>query len=47
MCGLAYTRLPRVKRMEYQGGGHKAIVDAIFMLMVDNPLTMMPALINS
>jgi len=47
MCGLAYTRLPRVKRLDYQGGGHKAIVDAIFMLMVDNPLTMMPLLHNS
>ncbi len=47
MCGLAYTRLPRVKRLDYQGGGHKAIVDAIFMLMVDNPLTMMPIHLNS
>lgn len=47
MCGLAYTRMPRVKKMEYQGGGHKAIIDAIFMLMCDNPLTLMPLNINN
>ena len=45
MCGLAYTRLPRVVKQEYQGGGHKRIIDAIFMLMIDNPLCMIP--INS
>lgn len=36
--GLAYTRLPRVVKLPYQGGGQKAIVDAIFMSMCDNPL---------
>jgi hypothetical protein len=40
MCGLAYTRLPRVVNQEYQGGGHKRIIDALFMLMVDNPLSL-------
>ena len=38
MWGLAYTRMPRVLKQEYKGGGHKRIVDAIFMLMCDNPL---------
>jgi hypothetical protein len=38
MVGLAYTRMPRVVKLEYKGGGYKAIVDAIFMLMLDNPL---------
>lgn len=38
MCGLAYTRMPRVVQLPYQGGGYKAIVDAIFLHMVDNPL---------
>jgi hypothetical protein len=38
MCGLAYTRLPRVVKLPYMGGGQKAIVDAIFLNMVDNPL---------
>jgi hypothetical protein len=47
MVGLAYTRMPRVKKLEYQGGGHKAIIDAIFMLCCDNPLTLMPLNINS
>lgn len=37
MWGLAYTRMPRVRRLEDQGGGPRAIVDAIFMLMCDNP----------
>jgi hypothetical protein len=40
MCGLAYTRLPRVVNQEYQGGGHKRIIDTLFMLMVDNPLSL-------
>ena len=47
MVGLAYTRMPRVKKLEYQGGGHKAIIDAIFMLQCDNPLTMMPINLSS
>jgi hypothetical protein len=47
MVGLAYTRMPRVKKLEYQGGGYKAIIDAIFMLMVDNPLTLLPVSLNS
>jgi hypothetical protein len=41
MVGLAYIRLPRVKPLPYAGGGHKAIVDAIFLHMVDNPLGQM------
>ena len=40
MCGLAYTRLPRVVNQEYQGGGNKRIIDTLFMLMVDNPLSL-------
>lgn len=36
MCGLAYTRLPRVVKLTYRGGGQKAIVDTIFMHQVDN-----------
>lgn len=36
--GMAYTRKPRVTKLEYRGGGYKAIVDCILMLMVDNPL---------
>ena len=47
MLGLAYTRMPRVKKLEYQGGGYKSIIDAIFMLMVDNPLTLLPCNISS
>lgn len=38
MVGLAYTRMPRVVKLAYAGGGQKAIVDAIFLNMVDNPL---------
>lgn len=38
MCGLAYTRKPRVVRKPYDGGGQKAIVDAIFIQMADNVL---------
>lgn len=41
MCGLAYIRLPRVKPLPYAGGGEKAIVDAIYLHMIDNPLGMM------
>ena len=36
MCALAYSRLPRVVKLPYQGGGQKAIVDAIFLHMLDN-----------
>lgn len=38
MCGLAYIRMPRVVQLPYQGGGYKAIVDAIYLHMNDNPL---------
>jgi len=38
MWGLAYTRMPRVVKLPYKGGGKKAIVDAIFLLMADNVL---------
>jgi len=38
MVALAFTRKPRVVKLEYKGGGYKAIVDAIVMLMMDNPL---------
>lgn len=41
MCGLAYTRMPRVVKLPYLGGGQKAVVDAIFLHMMDNVLGMM------
>jgi len=47
MLGLAYTRLPRVRKLEDRGGGPRANVDAIFMLMLDNPLGHWKAEINS
>lgn len=47
MAGLAYTRLPRVFKLPYAGGGQKAVVDAIFLHMVDNPVGMYSATINS
>lgn len=47
MVGLAYTRLPRVFKLPYQGGGQKAVVDAIFLHQVDNPVGMFMAEINS
>lgn len=47
MTSLAYTRLPRVFKMPYLGGGNKAVVDAIFLHMVDNPVGMFSATINS
>lgn len=47
MVGLAYTRLPRVFKLPYGGGGWKAVVDAIFLHMVDNPVGMFSALIAS
>lgn len=40
MCGLAYTRMPRVVKLPYLGGGQKAVVDAIFLHMMDNVLGM-------
>lgn len=45
--GLAYTRMPRVVKLPYAGGGQKAIVDAIFLNMMDNVLGMMAMNINS
>lgn len=47
MQGLAWTRMPRVVKLPYAGGGHKIIVDAIFMLMVDNPAGCFSARINA
>lgn len=47
MAGLAYSRLPRVFPMPYLGGGHKKVVDAIFLHQIDNPMGMFSALINS
>lgn len=47
MCGLAYTRLPRIVPQEYKGGGPRAICDAIALNMVDNPLGMMAMNINA
>ncbi len=47
MVGLAYTRLPRVYKLQYAGGGYKAVVDAIFLQMFDNPMGGMSARINS
>lgn len=47
MVGLAYTRLPRVFKLPYQGGGHKAVVDAIFLHQMDNPVGMFSATIGS
>ena len=41
MCGLAYTRMPRVVKIPYLGGGQKAVVDAIFLHMADNVVGMM------
>lgn len=45
--GLAYSRKPRVIRKPYDGGGQKAIVDAIFLNMMDNPLGAMAMVIAS
>jgi hypothetical protein len=44
--GLAWTRLPRFVKLEYKGGGHRLIVDAIFCLMMDNPSGCFSALIE-
>lgn len=45
MVGLAYTRLPRVFKLPYAGGGQKAVVDAIFLHQFDNPVGMFSAVI--
>lgn len=47
MVGLAYTRMPRVVKLPYQGGGQKAIVDAIFLNQFDNVLGAMAIVSNS
>lgn len=47
MVGLAYTRMPRVVKLPYQGGGQKAIVDAIFLNMFDNVLGALAFTINA
>lgn len=46
-AGLCYTRKPRVINRPYDGGGQKAIVDAIFLHMIDNPLGAMKCYINA
>ncbi len=38
MNGIAFTRAPRLKELEYDGSGKRAICDAIFYHMVENPL---------
>lgn len=35
---IAWNRMPRVKEIENKGGGRRAIIDAIFMLKMLNPL---------
>lgn len=47
MVALHYMRLPRVKPLPYLGGGYRAIVDSIVLHVVDNPLGMFSAAINS
>jgi hypothetical protein len=47
MIGMATNRRARVTKQEYKGGGEKAIVDEIFMLMCDNPSGMVAAKSNS
>jgi hypothetical protein len=44
---LDYMRLPRVYKLPYDGGGYKAVADAIFMFRFDNPAGCFSALINS
>lgn len=36
MCSLAYTRMPRTVKLTYRGGGQKAIVDTIFLHVIEN-----------
>lgn len=45
--GLAWMRLPRVYKLPYAGGGYKAVADAIFMGMFDNPVGCFSARIGS
>lgn len=46
MVWLAYVRKPRVRKLEDQGGGPRAIVDSIFMFGCDNPGGQMKAYIS-
>lgn len=47
MVGIAFTRNPRYKPLENKGGGPRGIVDAIFMIMADNPLPMVSMYISA
>jgi hypothetical protein len=47
MAKLAYSRLPRVFKLQYAGGGHKAVVDAIFLHMMLNVIGCFKAEINA
>jgi hypothetical protein len=46
MAALHYMRLPRVKPLPYDGSGYKAIVDAMALHVIDNPLGMFSAVIS-
>lgn len=47
MAALHYMRLPRTKPLPYDGSGYKAICDCIVLHVIDNPLGMFSALIDS
>lgn len=47
MLGMAFNRMPTVKPLEDQGGGARAIVDAIFCLRCYNPKGMGRAYISA
>lgn len=47
MAALHYMRLPRTKPLPYDGGGYKAICDAMALHTIDNPVGMFSATINS
>jgi len=47
MAALHYMRLPRTKPLPYDGSGYKAIVDAMALHVIDNPLGMFSATINA
>ena len=47
MAALHYMRLPRTKPLPYDGSGYKAICDAMALHVIDNPLGMFSAAINS
>lgn len=47
MWSFDFMRAPRVVKLPYLGGGHKAIVDAIFELRCRNPLGQFSAVIDS